>query len=90
MYLNRHVFVMNEKFQMKKMWSFCHFCSKHLTDAVLTGTHNLCFIAEIRKIIYTPANPIFFYIKVGFEGGQTQTDMFSFCGLLRNEAHSGV
>ena len=33
------------------------------------GTHNLCFIAEIRKIMYTPASPIF-YIKVGFEGGK--------------------
>ena len=37
-----------------------------LIKAVLKGTHYLCFIAEIRKIIYTPANPIF-YIKAGFE-----------------------
>ena len=29
---------------------------------------NLCFIVEIRKIVYTPANPIFFYIKLGFVG----------------------
>ena len=29
------------------------------------GTHNLCFIAEI-KIMYTLQTP-FFYIKVGFE-----------------------
>ena len=39
-----------------------------LIEAALTGTHNLCFIAEIRKIMYTPANPIFVYLKVGFEG----------------------
>ena len=38
-----------------------------LIDAVLTGTYNLCFIVEIRKIMYTPANPIFLY-KSGFEG----------------------
>ena len=36
-------------------------------EAVLMGTHNLCFIAKIRTIMYTPANHIFFYIKVGFE-----------------------
>ena len=48
------------------------------------STHNLYFLAEIRKIMYTPVNPIFFsrnkknnvypckpqfyYIKVGFKG----------------------
>ena len=26
------------------------------------------FWAEIRKIIYTPVNPQFYYIKVGFKG----------------------
>ena len=30
--------------------------------------HNPCFWAEIRKIRYTPVNPSFFYIKVGFKG----------------------
>ena len=34
----------------------------------LTSTHNLCFWAEIRKIIYTPVNPQFYYVKVGFKG----------------------
>ena len=38
-----------------------------LIEAVLTGTHKLCFIAEIRNIIYTPVNPILF-IKVAFDG----------------------
>ena len=28
-------------------------------EAVLTSTHNLCFWAEIRKIMYTPVNPSF-------------------------------
>ena len=27
------------------------------TEAVLTSTHNLCFWAEIRKLMYTPVNP---------------------------------
>ena len=31
------------------------------------STHNLCFQAEIRKIMYTPVNP-FYYIKVRFKG----------------------
>ena len=26
------------------------------------------FLAEIRKIMYTPVNPSFYYIKVGFKG----------------------
>ena len=30
--------------------------------------HNQCFLAEIWKIMYTPVNPSFFYIKVGFKG----------------------
>ena len=28
-------------------------------EAVLTSTYNLCFLAEIRKLIYTPVNPSF-------------------------------
>ena len=30
--------------------------------------HNLCCLAEIRQIMYTPVNPSFHYIKVGFKG----------------------
>ena len=37
--------------------------------------HNLCFIAEIRKIMYIPANPIS-YIKVGFEGSKLHGHVF--------------
>ena len=36
-------------------------------EAVLTSTHNLCFGAKIRKIVY-PCIPQFYYIKVGFKG----------------------
>ena len=39
-----------------------------LDEAVLTSTHNLCFWAEIRKIMYIPCKPQFYYIKVGFKG----------------------
>ena len=40
-----------------------------LGDAVLTSTHNLCFWAEIRKIMYTPVNPVLLYIYIsGVEG----------------------
>ena len=34
-------------------------CGYRLDEAVLTSTHNLCFLAEIRKIMYTPVNPSF-------------------------------
>ena len=30
----------------------------HLDKVVLTSTHNLCFWAEVRKIMYTPVNPV--------------------------------
>ena len=47
----------NRKFSDKKLWYFSYFCPRHYT--VLTTTHNLCFWAEIRKIMYTSANPSF-------------------------------
>ena len=34
---------------------------------VLTSTHNLCFSAEIRKIMHTPITPSFTISKVGFK-----------------------
>ena len=55
-------------------WASClYYCSKHRLwvlirtalarrfsgEAVLTSTHNLCFWAEIRIILYTPVNPSF-------------------------------
>ena len=48
-----------ENFHIKKNWYFSYFCSKHrlwVLEAVLTSTHNLCFWAEIRKIMNTPVN----------------------------------
>ena len=36
------------------------------SEAVLTSTRNLC--SENKKIMYTPVNPSFFYIKVGCNG----------------------
>ena len=59
----------NEKFSDDKLWYFSHFCSKHrlwvLDKAVLTSTHNLCIWAEIRKIMYTPVNPVLLYKSGG-------------------------
>ena len=37
------------------------------SEAVLTSTHNQCFGAKIRKIVY-PCKPQFYYIKVGCKG----------------------
>ena len=37
------------------------------------------FWAEIRKIMYTPCKPHFYYIKVGFKGGQFYIGVFSWC-----------
>ena len=34
-------------------------CKLLLVKAVLTSTHNLCFWAEIRKLMYTHVNPSF-------------------------------
>ena len=34
-------------------------CLNRLGEAGLTSTHNLCFWAEIRKIMYIPVNPSF-------------------------------
>ena len=38
-----------------------------LSEAVLTSTHNLCFVAKIRKYVY-PSKPHFFSIKVRCKG----------------------
>ena len=37
----------------------CGYSLEPRGEAVLTSTHNLCFLAEIRKIMYTPVNPSF-------------------------------
>ena len=56
-----------ENFQIKKIWYFSYFCSKHRLWVLvrtaslrpLTSTHNVCFWAEIRKIMHIPVNPRF-------------------------------
>ena len=37
----------------------CGYSLELLAEAVLTSTHNPCFCAEIRKIMFTPINPSF-------------------------------
>ena len=37
----------------------CGYSLEPPSEAVLASTHNLCFWAEIRKIMYTPVNPSF-------------------------------
>ena len=65
----------NDNFQLKNFAYFhifaqnmdCGYKLEHLTEAVLTSTHNLCFRANISKNEY-PCKPQFFYIKVGCKG----------------------
>ena len=55
------------KFSDKKFLYFSYFCSKHRLWFSLepprrggsNAYHNLCFRAEIRKIMFTPVNPSF-------------------------------
>ena len=58
----------NWKFSDKKHSDIFHISAQNidcstrenrLDEAVLTSTHNLCFWAERRKIMYTPVNPNF-------------------------------
>ena len=68
------LFKYTENFTTKK-WNFSdknsryspYFCSKHTLGSSFEPPR-LCFWAEIRKIIYTPVNQNFYYIKVGFKG----------------------
>ena len=39
-----------------------------LSEAVLTSTHDLCFMAKIRKNNVYPCKPQFYYIKVRCKG----------------------
>ena len=47
-----------------------------LDEAVLTSTHNLCFWAEIRKIMYTPVNHSFTIEKWGLRGSKLYRHVF--------------
>ena len=43
---------------------------------VLTSTHNLCFRAEIRKIMYTPVKPSFTILKWGLRESKLYRRVF--------------
>ena len=47
-----------KKNQVKKKTDIFHIYAQNI-EAVLTSTHNLCFLAEISKIMYTPVNSSF-------------------------------
>ena len=40
------------------------------------NTHNLCFLAEIRNIMYTPVNPSFTIQKWGLRGSKLYRHVF--------------
>ena len=59
----------NGIFQMKNCDIFAQNIDRgYILELPLTSTHNLCFRAKIRKKLYTPANPSFYYIKVWCKG----------------------
>ena len=75
-----------EIFQVKKLL-FSYFCSKHrVGEAVLhvTNTKNLCFRAEIIKIMYIPVNPSFIIKKVGFKGVKLYRHVFVIVCMVAN------
>ena len=47
-----------------------------IDKAVLTSTNNLCFWAEIRKIMYFPVNPSFTIEKSGLRGSKLYRHVF--------------
>ena len=53
-----------------------------LSEAVLTSTHNLCFLAEIRKIMYTPVNPSFTIQKWGLRRSKLYKHVFVMFGIV--------
>ena len=68
----------NRKFSDKKLLYF-HISAQNIdcgyslepprpAEAVLTSTHNLCFLSRNRKNDVYPCKPQFYYIKVGFKG----------------------
>ena len=59
----------------QRFWYFSYFCSKHRLW-VLASIHNLCFWAEIRKIMYTPVNPSFLIQKWGLRGSKLCRHVF--------------
>ena len=66
--------VKSENFQYTFCFIFLIFAQN--AEAVLTGTHNLCFGAKIRKIGIPLHTPVLLY-KSGVQGGIHYRDMFS-------------
>ena len=48
-----------EPFLTKFVWKWKLIAMMLVTEAVLTSTHDLCFIAKLRKQMYTRVNPSF-------------------------------
>ena len=74
----------NRKFSNEKIWYFSYSCSKHrLWVLVRTAPpiHNLCFWAEVRKIIYIPVNPNFTVWKWGLWGSKLYSHV---CAMVKN------
>ena len=81
----------NENFQMKNSEFFLISaqnidCGYSLEppgcEAVLTGTHNLSFWAEIRKIMYTPVNPSCTIKKWSLRGSKLYRHVFVMFHLM--------
>ena len=81
--------------QKMKFWYFSYFCSKHrlwvpvrtASMAVLTSTHNLCFWAEIRKVMYTPVNPSFTILGQKSFGPST---ILILCSIIWHSKHKNI
>ena len=64
-------------FPENRLWLFMQIVYHYKTaEAVLTSIHNLCFWAEIRKIMYTPVNPSFTIQKWGLRGSKLYRYVF--------------
>ena len=74
----------NEKFQMKNSDMFhisaqnidCEYSLEPPRRGGSNEYHNLCFWAEIRKIMYTPVNPSFTIWKWGWRGSKLYRFVF--------------
>ena len=55
-----------------------HLLHKVYGEAVLTSAHNLCFWAELKKLMDTPVNPSFTEQKRALRG-QNCKGVFSWC-----------
>ena len=76
-----------KKFSDKKLWYFSYFCSKHrlwisLEPPRWGGSNEYpqsMFLSRNKKNNVYPSKPQFYYIKVGFKGGQ------NYIGMKKNE-----